>query len=148
MQIAGVRITYIQTKKLDETLANLNFKTDQMRNMNRIMGTVNREANLYERYGIDSFVNFFTACVDPIYRGQGIATEMYERALRAVRANKDYYYVKSNLTSPYTRRICDKFGFEELSRAYFNDFKDDDGNNILIGRGDDEFVTFACLKLQ
>jgi GNAT superfamily N-acetyltransferase len=115
--------------------------------MNLVMGTVNSEANIYERYGVDSFVNFYTACVDPRYQGQGIATEIYERALRMVRANKKYAFVKSNLTSPWTRRICNNFGFVELSRAYYNDFKDENGGPLVIGKKDDEFVAFMCLKL-
>lgn len=118
-----------------------------MKVMNLIMGTVNQNSRIYEKYGIDSFVNFYTACVDPKYRGQGLATEMYRWALNFVRERKDFKHVKSNLTSPYTRLICQKFGFKELSRVYYNDFKDEDGKPLIDGATDDEFVAFMCLEL-
>jgi len=114
----------------------------------KIMGTVNTESRIYERYGIDSYINFYTACVDPKYRGQGLATEMYERALAFIKSNEKFTIIKSNLTSPYTRRICHKFGFTELSRAYYNDFKDEHGLPLLKGRTNEEFVAFMCLKIK
>jgi len=114
------------------------------------MGKVNRESRIYEQYGVEFFINFYTACVDPIYRGQGLATEMYVRALRFVKSFKAFSsaVVKSNLTSPYTRKICTKFGFTELARAYYNDFRDENGKLLLNGRKDDEFVAFMAKRLE
>jgi hypothetical protein len=40
-----------------------------MKIMNKIMGTVNKNSNIYEKCGIESYVNFYTACVNPKYRG-------------------------------------------------------------------------------
>lgn len=75
---------------------------------------------------------------------------MYDQALKFILSKEKFrhQYVKSNLTSPYTRKICNKFGFTELARVYYNDFKDENGKPLLNGCKDDEFVAFMCLKLE
>lgn len=120
-----------------------------MKILNLIMGTVNKNSKIYEKFGIDHFINFYSACVDSKYRGNGLASEIYNRALVYLRAHPKWSksIVKSNITSPYTLKICQNYGFIELARVYYNDFKDENGNPLCVGWRDDEFVAFMCLQL-
>jgi ribosomal protein S18 acetylase RimI-like enzyme len=82
----AVRVIFVHDRQLDEKLAGMGWQTEQMKLMNLVMGTVTKKADIYGHYGISEFVNFYTACVDPKCRGQGLASYMYELAFKFLRS--------------------------------------------------------------
>ena len=104
-------------------------------------------ANTYERFGITKYGSFLVASCAPKYRNQGLTKELYRRSLVLFKA-EGLPLARSVFTSPYTRAAVRSLGFEELSRVYFKDLKDDDGNPVFDpSQLNDEHFAAVMVKL-
>ncbi len=114
----------------------------------RFLSRIENEYNLYERFGVTQYVDIFIASVNRDYRGQGLATEMYRRAIEIIRQNGVTVF-KCLVTSPFTRKITENLGFIELGSWKFSEAKDEDGNALIgnITQDQDGIVAITVLKL-
>jgi GNAT superfamily N-acetyltransferase len=110
------------------------------------MKKLERESKLLETYGVAFYAEFFMSSVDPKWRGQGLATEMYERSVSLLRA-QGFPLVKSSFTSPITRKIATKMGFKELARLYLLDETDEFGLPAFPNASPAQFVANMALQL-
>ena len=95
---------------------------------------------------MDHYAELLIASVDPEFRERGLATEMYRRTFNLLRS-KGYKITESNFTSPITRKVATKFGFEELVRRYFKDYKDENGKPFIHNAKDDQFSAYMVKVL-
>lgn len=89
-----------------------------------------KEANVFERYGVNEYAALLVSSTHPKFRNQGLATEMYKRTLTLLKA-EGVKVVKSTFTSPYSRAAVKRLGFEELCRVNWRDVKDKEGNFVF-----------------
>lgn len=111
-----------------------------------LLETVNQQCNIFDKFGVNYYAEFFMASVDPEFQREGIATEMYKRSIKLLRS-KGYPLCKSVFTNPYARSAVSKLGFEEISRFYFLDLKNEQGDPIVPDAEPDMFGASMALKL-
>lgn len=88
------------------------------------------KAQIYERFGIETYAEFLIASCSPKYRKQGITTELYKRSIAFLDA-EGFKLVESIFTSQWARKVVEDLGFKELSRVYYKDLRDDNGQIIF-----------------
>lgn len=137
-------MTLISRKSVD--FSKFTFQSPQVANLLRVVGTLKKEANFFERFGVDEAISFVAASIEKKFRGQGLVTEMYRRSLVLLRA-RGFKYVQGVLTSPYTRKTLFNLGFTELAKIYFKDFKTEDGQQLFPNFQPDLFANFMYLEL-
>lgn len=146
-QVAGVRIMGIANKNEDNTEAIIaSFQSEESRNLMPTFLELRTEANIFERYGVDVYGDFLFVSVDKEFRGQGLATEMYERALKLLKF-KGITVVESLFTNPFSQRIANRLGFEEVSKRYLKEFKALDGSQLFPQAEEDEISIMMIKKL-
>jgi predicted acetyltransferase len=96
----------------------------------RLVDILDKMKNLYDGFGVEEYAEFFIASCDPKYRRLGLTTEMYRRNLEFLTA-EGFQLAKSTFTSPYTRSIVSKFGFEEVCRLDYHEFVDEEGQMVF-----------------
>jgi len=84
---------------------------------------------------------------DPEFRGQGLATEMYRRAIKLF-SHKKIPLCKSVLTSKWTQRACKNLGFDELVQLYLKDYKDPEGKPYFPDADPDLFITVVAKRIK
>lgn len=85
------------------------------------------DANVFEKHQeISEYADFFMVSVDRDFRGSGLATELYDRTFKMLRAMK-MTLIKCIFTSPYSQKIAWNRHFQEVCRMKFLDWKDDNG---------------------
>ena len=130
-QVAAVRVTSRCVKGEEEP--DIEW-TPKIQVVLKFVQLLNERCNLFERFGVDHYGDFWVASVDPEFRQKGLATEMYRRSLALLKA-KGYPVCKSVFSSPYTRRAVRNLGFEELDKMYMLDMKNEKGDAFFqIGR--------------
>ena len=143
-KIAGVRITYRHTKY--SSVAHLKFKSPQMLNRMKVIAICNERAQIFSRYPTDHYACYITASTGRDYRNIGLASEMYRRSEALLKEQK-FPLVASCFTSPWTRKIATNRNFQELSRLYLKDLKDESGQQLFPNATEDDFAAFMALKL-
>ena len=124
----------------------LNVESPQTLKILNVMKKLEKESNLLETYGVEFYADFFMSSVEPKYRSQGLATELYERSVTLLKS-KGFPLVKSSFTSPITRKIGTKMGFQELARVYLFDETDEHGLPAFPKASPVQFVATMALKL-
>jgi len=96
----------------------------------------------------DNFAAPYIASVEPGYRGNGLATEMTARSLNLLRAH-EFPIIRSFFSSPITRKIAMKAGYQEIARVYYDELIGFDGEGTLDFQNAEpgSFATFMALKL-
>lgn len=96
---------------------------------------------------MDKYPELFIVATDRDYRGKGLATEMYRKAIAKFRA-QGYPLVSSTFTNPFSRKLGDKLGFKPVNRMEFQDFKNPDGSLVFGEEGKQHFVVETVLDLK
>lgn len=108
---------------------------------------LDEDSNIFKLYpDLDCYADIFMASVDRRYRGQGLATEMYESAVPFLKA-RGIKLVKSCFTSPFTQRIGKNLGFRELARRHFRDYRDENGDVVFTNAGESDEAVVGALEL-
>jgi len=124
----------------------IKFKSDQIERLEYQLVKMVAEANIFERFGVHEFAEILYTSVDPAFRSQGLATEIFRRSINHFKAS-GFSVCMSEFTGPMTRRIGERFGFVEVAKLNFRDFRDAEGNQVLPNANEEEFITVAVLRL-
>jgi len=130
----------------DEKSPELTLQSEPLANALHNVIDISKKGNIFDRYGVDHYAELLIASVDPEFRERGLATEMYRRTLTLLRS-RGYPVAESCFTSPITRKVAAKFGFEELVRRYFKDFEDVNGAKFIDNAGEDQFAALMAISL-
>ncbi|CAL8073976.1 unnamed protein product [Orchesella dallaii] len=144
-QIAAVMIIWIHEKGKDLPPRELRSPLSVI--IRNAIIELKEKYNIHEQRNVDTFPELFIISTDKDFRGKGLATEMYKKAILKLKAN-GYKIVSSTFTNPLSRKIGDKLGFKEVSRLYSNDSKNEDGSSALGEAANDHFVTETVLDLE
>ncbi|CAG7724842.1 unnamed protein product [Allacma fusca] len=136
-RFAGARICFNQRKDMDWSV--FDFKSSKLAKLMRYINCLDDRTRLYEKYNLDSYMMCFLAIVHPDFRQQGLATEMYRRAVELARA-EGFFLAKACFSSPYSRAAAAKVGFEEVARITYFDVTDENGKPVIPGAVDDQQV--------
>jgi predicted GNAT family acetyltransferase len=99
------------------------------------------------RNNFDSnYAEIFITAVPNKFGGHGIATEMYRRSLEYLKA-KGFKTVKSGFSSPGTRKIGAKLGFDEIGRLYYKAHTKENGEKSFPTAGDEDFMQEVAKSL-
>ena len=144
--MAGCRITSEQRKGHENKNPKIPIETPEGRKKYLVLGSINGEVNMYEKYGIDRYADSCLVSVDREFRQRGLAMELYNRSLTLLRAN-GFTHLKIVFTSAFSRRNAEKLGFVELARKRFVDFVDENGQQVLPNAEPDDVCTLGILML-
>ncbi|OXA46509.1 uncharacterized protein LOC110856235 [Folsomia candida] len=103
--------------------------------------------NIFEKYGVEKYAAIFILSVHQDFRGCGLATEMFRRAVQVLKL-MSYSIIECTFSNPFSRRIGEKFGFIEVSRTKYVDAKDAQGNFFMLHAKPDQFVNMTILDLR
>ncbi|CAL8134422.1 unnamed protein product [Orchesella dallaii] len=144
-KIAGVRLISIRYKNENiKPPPNTHKKSLAIRN---ILSKISDCADIFQRYPeIDHYADFILVSVDKEYRGCGLASEIYERAYKMLKAMK-IPLIKCIFTNPYTEKIAVKTGFQEVARIRIQDWKYDDGKPCAPNATDEDWVVVMVKEL-
>jgi GNAT superfamily N-acetyltransferase len=81
------------------------------------------KVDVFKEYGVNHFADILIISTGQDYRGQGLATEMYRRAISLLTA-MGYSLVTSCFSNPISRKLGVKLGFQEIARSYFDEMKE------------------------
>ncbi len=126
--------------------SNFIYQSDQLVSLRKVVVALKKEVNILERFGVSEVANFVTASTDKKYRGLGLATEMYRRSNVFLKAS-GYKFAQGVLTSPFTRKALSNLGYTELSRMYFKNVKNDDGQPLFPNISDEAFANLVYIEL-
>jgi GNAT superfamily N-acetyltransferase len=143
--VAGVRILSLVRKNggHDEPFT---YKTAENDAIISFLTKATTLSNVFGHYtDIDVYGDFFMTATAPEFRGQGLATEMYKRAIQLLKS-KGVTVCKSVLTSPYTLKACQNLQFTELAKLYLKDHKDSNGI-CLFPKAGDLWVTVMAKRI-
>jgi len=144
-EVVAVRVGYDSRRKFD--LDDLfqcedNFKVQVLKNQL----VCDAQEILNEKYPEDGYAVGFLSSVSPNYRGQGIATEIYRRSILLFRKN-GFLIARNFFSSKITMKIVRKLGYEELSRVYLRELRNDDGLLVFPQAGPDFYATLMVIRL-
>ena len=111
-------------------------------------GPLEKEANqiFRSRFTSEFYSEFVFTSVHSDYSSQGIATEMYQRGLKFLKA-KGYPVIRGLFTHPGTQRIGQKLGFQELCKFYLTDQAGADGQKLFPEAKEDEVILYMAKSL-
>jgi predicted GNAT family acetyltransferase len=140
-----VRLSSLTLKGEKLEPLNYSFKPNEV--VINFLTKANNQAKIFDIYpDIDRYADFFMTCTSPEFRGQGLATEMYVRAIRLFQS-KELKVCKSILTSPYTLKACRGLNFTENCTLFLKDYKDEQGNLYYPNATPDQCITVASKRI-
>ncbi|XP_013108744.2 arylalkylamine N-acetyltransferase-like 2 isoform X1 [Stomoxys calcitrans] len=96
----------------------------------RLLGEVNRDAGIFDRYGVEEILYLFLASVATSHGGRNIATRMTQEWMRLGKL-WNYQVLSMDCSSYYCARVCERLGMECLNTVLFDEYRDDSGNPIF-----------------
>ncbi|CAL8111442.1 unnamed protein product [Orchesella dallaii] len=127
-EVAAVRVTFRHRK--DTTFDGISMNSRTLKHLYKLVDICHQRCDLFEKYDLEEYADFFVASCAPKYRKRGITTEMYKRSLAFLKA-EGFKLAKSVFTSPYTRAAARNLGFVEDSRVEFSELKEEDGSPLF-----------------
>ncbi|CAL7952322.1 unnamed protein product [Xylocopa violacea] len=137
--IAAVNMLALSLKEDDMELDAL--KTEKGQRLMTVLVNLSKEANIYEKYGVDRYMSAFGLSVHPFYRGAALGAHLLNARTDIGREYK-ISVTSTAFTSPISQKLAARCGFETVAEKNFNEFVDEDGNEILPG------IESKCLKIM
>ncbi|CAL8099338.1 unnamed protein product [Orchesella dallaii] len=110
-----------------------------------VLEQMEKAFNIHETYGVPRFPELAILSVDKEFRGKGIATELYKRAISQLFL-EGFPLVYSEFSNPISRLVGERLGFKEVSRFYFKDLTLPDISCAFDNVENDDFVTLTVLE--
>ncbi|ODM87085.1 hypothetical protein Ocin01_19597 [Orchesella cincta] len=154
-KVAGVQLNSMKPKSAVLLMAVINkpFPVHQTRKevaKAQLLQRINNEESIIRKYPeIEHFISFDKTVVAQEYRGQGLATQMWEMSIKMVKAKK-CPLIACWSSNPAIHKIGKKTGFEELVKVKINEWKYFDGERELVAptAGEDEVVMSMVKKIN
>ncbi|XP_023304687.2 arylalkylamine N-acetyltransferase-like 2 [Lucilia cuprina] len=96
----------------------------------KFLGVANRQADLFNRYGVDKLFYSFMSCVTPTCRGRNLGTRLKEE-LMALAKKLGYKLVTVDCSSFYSARLCKRMGWDVANFIAYSDYKDENGQVVF-----------------
>ncbi|KAI8043407.1 hypothetical protein M5D96_004739 [Drosophila gunungcola] len=111
-----------------------------------ILFKVEREANIFERFGISKVLYSKVTCVDASMRGKGIGSRL-AAALMDVGRSKGFPAMLAHCTSFFSARQKQALGMQCIYSLAYADYKDDQGRPIFTPAEPNTMLRVMAIKL-
>ena len=123
-EIVGGRVMKIENRNDVHDVSTL--KTETLRKIVGIMTELDRRCNIYDFYGVDDVIHFYSFWVHRNYRRRGIGEKLMRAAVCFVsHLDLDDVVIKGEGTSNFSQRVFEKIGFDVLSEIVYGEYKVD-----------------------
>ncbi|XP_002133362.2 uncharacterized protein [Drosophila pseudoobscura] len=120
--------------------------TDITGHIRRINYVVERDAKLYDHYGVSKLLYSHLTCVDVSMRGRGLGSRLATAAMELGRS-KGYPLMTANCTSFYSARQKEALGMECIYSLKYEDYKGATGKVIFAPPEPHREVRVMAIKL-
>ncbi|KAK9693269.1 ANTH domain [Popillia japonica] len=130
-EIAGIALNGISRRgEVEEALKSMgNVENIQYHHIFGLLFNLNKEADLFNKYGIDEIFELRILCVSPKYRGRGIASKLFA-ASEKIAVERGFKMIKVDATSYFTQKVCESNGLHTVNEINYKKFKDEHGKHI------------------
>ncbi|XP_061393500.1 arylalkylamine N-acetyltransferase-like 2 [Musca vetustissima] len=90
----------------------------------KFLAGVERDANVFQRYGVQKALHAHVLGVDGEMRGKNIGGRLMSELMRLGK-KLGYEILTADCTSYYSARLCERLGWECINAAYYADYVDD-----------------------
>ena len=112
----------------------------------RFLTQLEDKFNVFKMFGVSRCAELLLTCVDRKYRNQGLGTEMFRRSLSMLK-QRGFPMAKGIFSSPISRRIGEKIGFEELARSYLCEFRENPHESVHFNNETgDQFLALMSFR--
>jgi len=122
-EIAGVWISYHDT---DIEVA----RSPKARKYLKMVEDAEKLVDFGKDFGTTDFCTMFAVCVAPSCRRQGLGSELCKRSL-ALFLDRGIQHAVVKCTSPFTRSMMIRLGFEPLATLSYDKLKDEAGDRMF-----------------
>ncbi|XP_075233267.1 arylalkylamine N-acetyltransferase-like 7 [Lycorma delicatula] len=131
-EIAGVVLSGIVYKGDYETeLENLKtVKDEKFKRIFTLLFGASKDADLFNKYGVNELFEIRILSVDKKYRNKGIANKLFARSLELAKKN-GFKVLKTDASSKYSQKSADRNGFKVEHEVIFEDYKTENGEVIF-----------------
>lgn len=112
----------------------------------KFLGIANRQADIFNRYGVDKLFYSFMSCVLPTCRGRNLGTRLKEE-LMALGKRLGYKLVTVDCSSFYSARLCKKMGWDVVNFIPYSEYKDEKGQQIFNPPAPHEGLTTLAVRI-
>lgn len=96
----------------------------------KLLGHLERSANVYERYNVQKALHIHVMGVDPKMRGKSIGAKLMRKCIE-IGKNLDYPLITVDCTSIYSIKIAEKLQMECINTLAYTDYTDIDGTQLF-----------------
>ncbi|EFN85759.1 hypothetical protein EAI_17503 [Harpegnathos saltator] len=129
--IAGVNMLYVEFKEYEKNIEDIQF-ISKFSITYKVMKKLNKEVQLYDRYGVDKYLAAVGLSVAPPFRGYGLGTDIL-KIRNKVGREYDIGMTSTIFTSPFSVKSAEHAGFEMLLKKDFIDVVDENGKEYFPG---------------
>ncbi|KAH8260243.1 hypothetical protein KR026_007137 [Drosophila bipectinata] len=112
----------------------------------RLMAKVEREANVFEHYGVTSFLNSYITAVAAPARGKGLGSRLASTLIELGRS-RGFPVMAAYCTSHYSAQQKDALGMECIYTLAYADYKDDQGRGMFTPPPPHTHIRVMAMKL-
>ncbi|XP_062564978.1 arylalkylamine N-acetyltransferase-like 2 [Armigeres subalbatus] len=142
-EIVGVNVLGVASKSDEDELK---FKSDIFQTIFDTIGYISQQANVFEHYGVDHYLNAMGLSVDPVYRGRGIATELL-RARSPLCKEIGLKLTSTCFTGIGSQTAARKAGFEENYSITYGELAKVDDRFVFPGL-EEKSCKYMSLKIE
>ncbi|XP_043515593.1 uncharacterized protein LOC122531612 isoform X2 [Frieseomelitta varia] len=137
--MAGLNVLTLSFK--DEKFNLDDMKSKKGRIVFEAVLDLNKEVNVFEKYGIDKYMTAFGLSVHPSYRGAALGSHLLNARVNIGREYNIPVTITA-FTSPISQKLAERCGFETLIEKNYDEYVDEKGNLQFPG------ITAKSVKLM
>ncbi|XP_071877516.1 arylalkylamine N-acetyltransferase-like 2 isoform X1 [Bombus fervidus] len=128
--IAGANILTLSFK--DEKFDTEKIKSEKGNAVMSVVIELSKQANVFEKYGVNKYMNAFGLSVNPKYRGASLGAHLLNARVEIGR-EYDIPVTVTAFTSPISQKLAERCGFETLVERNYDEIVDEKGNLVFPG---------------
>ena len=123
------------------------MKVGSFRDVYQFCAFCDDKADFFGRYGTTETFHFAALAVNAKFRRRGLGAVVFKAAIDLVRClGLPVAYIKGEASSNYSRKIYEKFGFENLLTQSYDDYTVD-GEIVIQGSDEHKSMTIFGIKV-
>lgn len=112
----------------------------------QLMSKVEREANVFEHYGVTNFLNSYITAVGTAARGKGLGSRLASTLMELGRS-RGFSVMAAYCTSYYSAQQKAALGMECIHTQAYADYKDDQGHVMFTPPAPHTHIKVMAIKL-
>lgn len=96
----------------------------------KLLGIASREADVFQKYGVQKILYSFMSCVKPTLRGKNIGVRI-KLELMDMGRRMGYKLITADCTSYYSARVCERLDWDRVNFLAYKDYVDENNEPIF-----------------